>query len=99
MPSEKLKSLIALRRASPYDSSQSIELLRGKGPDAGSVPRPNTKIESCDMDGVYGEWVVNGTPTNEGVFVFFHGGATIAVRRKQVAELGRTLARPAGAVV
>jgi len=74
MPSEKLKSLIALRRANPYDPSQSIEELRGPDPDPGSIPRANTEVEVCDMDGVYGEWVVCGNPANEGVFVFFHGG-------------------------
>ena len=96
MPSEKLKSLIALRRASPYDSSQSIELLRGKGPDAGSVPRPNTKIEFCDMDGVYGEWVVNGTLTNEGVFVFFHGGGYYRSSAEASRRIGSNISASCG---
>ncbi len=96
MASDKLKSLIALRRASPYYPSQSIEFLRGKGPDAGSVPRPNTKIESCDMDGVYGEWVVSGTPTNEGVFVFFHGGGYYRSSAEASRRIGSNLSASCG---
>ncbi len=85
MASDELKALIDLRWANPYNPSQSIDSLRGKGPDGGRVPKPNTDVQSCDMDGVYGEWVVNGTPQNEGVFLFFHGEATIVARPKRVA--------------
>lgn len=74
MPSDQLKTLIVLRRANPYRPSQSIESLRGKGRDGGSVPRPDTTIEVCDADGVYGEWVVCGTSSTESVFMFLHGG-------------------------
>jgi acetyl esterase/lipase len=74
MQSEQLKALIALRRAHAYKPGQTIQELRGDGPDGGSNPRPNTTIESCDADGVYGEWVVCGTPTTEKVFMFLHGG-------------------------
>jgi epsilon-lactone hydrolase len=86
MPSEPLKALIALRRANAYNPSQSIEELRGDGPDGGSIPRPGTAIEVCDADGVYGEWVVCGTPSTESIFIFLHGGgyyrsSAIASRR------------------
>lgn len=74
MSSDQLKSLIALRQANPYNPSQSIESLRGDEPGPGSIPRSNTVIEKCDADGVYGEWVVCGTPTTESVFMFLHGG-------------------------
>jgi epsilon-lactone hydrolase len=86
MPSDELKTLIALRRANPYNPGQSIEALRGKGPDGGSVPRPNSTVEVCDADGVYGEWVVCGAPSTESIFIFLHGGgyyrsSAIASRR------------------
>ncbi|MDA0350240.1 MAG: alpha/beta hydrolase [Verrucomicrobia bacterium] len=86
MPSEQLKALITHRRANAYKPSQSIESLRGNGPDGGSVPRPNTTVEVCDADGVYGEWVVCGTPITHSVFIFLHGGgyyrgSAIASRR------------------
>ena len=74
MASEQLKTLIAQKRANPYDPNQSIASLRGTGPDGGSIPRPDTKVVPCDADGVYGEWVTHGTPTTESVFVFLHGG-------------------------
>lgn len=74
MASDELKKLIDRKRTNPYDPSQSIDFLRGTGPDGGSIPRPDTKVESCDADGVYCEWVTNGDPTSESVFVFLHGG-------------------------
>ena len=74
MASEQLKALLALRRAHPYDPSLKIEELRGDGNDPGSVPKPGTRVEPCDADGVYCEWVVCGVPTTESVFMYLHGG-------------------------
>lgn len=74
MASEQLKTLIAQKRANPYNPNQSIESLRGNGPDGGSIPRPDTKVESCDANGVYCEWVTYGVPATESVFMFLHGG-------------------------
>lgn len=86
MASEPLKALIALRRANPYHPSQSIESLRGSGPDGGSVPLPDTAIEICDAEGVSCEWIACGTPTSDSIFMFLHGGgyyrgSAIASRR------------------
>lgn len=96
MASDELKALIELRGASPYHPSQSIDSLRGKGPDAGSVPRPNTDVQPCDMDGVYGEWVVNGTPRNEGVFLFFHGGGYYRSSAEASRRIGSNLSASCG---
>ncbi len=74
MASDELKQLIALKRADPYDPSQSIASLRGDGVGGGGIPRPDTAITPCDADGVYGEWIVHGTPATESVFMFLHGG-------------------------
>ncbi len=96
MASDELKALIDLRWADPYNPSQSIESLRGKGPDGGSIPRPNTEVESCDMDGVYGEWVVNGTPQNQGVFLFFHGGGYYRSSAEASRRIGSNLSASCG---
>ena len=74
MPSEQLKALIALRWATKPTSKKSIEALRGKRSDGGFEPRDGTKVKSADADGVYGEWVVYGTPRSESIFLFLHGG-------------------------
>ena len=60
MASDELKALIALKRAKPYDPSQSIESLRGTGQSGGSVPRDGTEVVSCDANGVTCEWVTCG---------------------------------------
>lgn len=96
MASDELKALIDLRWANPYNPSQSIDSLRGKGPDGGRVPKPNTDVQSCDMDGVYGEWVVNGTPQNEGVFLFFHGGGYYRGSAEASRRIGSNLSASCG---
>lgn len=75
MASDELKALIALKRAKPYDPNQSIETLRGPGPDGGKIPREGTDVIPVDAEGVYCEWVTFDKPTNEAVFLFLHGGA------------------------
>lgn len=74
MASDELKALIALKRAKPHDPAQSVAVLRGPGPDAGRIPRKGTTVLPVDANGVYCEWVTFGQPTNENVFMFFHGG-------------------------
>ena len=74
MASDELKTLIALKRAHPYDPSKSLASLRGAGPDDDSVPRPGTEVTLVDARGVPGEWVVFGQPTSKKVFLFLHGG-------------------------
>lgn len=75
MASDELKALIALKRAKPYDPSQSVETLRGPGPDGGRNPREGTVVIPVDARGIYCEWVTFDKPTNEAVFLFLHGGA------------------------
>ena len=74
MASEQLKELIALRWADKPIEGKSLEALRS-GPFTGGLePRPGTKVEPSDADGVYGEWVTYGTPRSESIFLFLHGG-------------------------
>ncbi len=89
MASEELKTLIELKRANPYDSTQSIDALRGDGPDGGRIPAVDTNIESVDADGVYCEWVVSRSASSDAVFLFFHGGGyyrSSAVASRRIAS-------------
>lgn len=96
MPSEKLNTLIALRRANAYRPDQSIEELRGPGPDGGRIHRAGTKVESCDANGVYGEWVTCGSPAFESVLLFFHGGGYYRSSAKASRRIASDLSQACG---
>lgn len=89
MASELLQQLIAQKRAAPYSPAQSLEFLRTTGPDDGRVPRSGTTVEATTADGVAVEWVTHGTPTNEGILVYLHGGGyyrSSAVASRRIAS-------------
>ncbi len=74
MASDALRKLIELKRSNPYDPKKTIQALREVGADAGSEPREGTEVASVDAKGVPAEWVVNGVPDTDTVFMFLHGG-------------------------
>lgn len=89
MASEQLQDLIALRRAAPYDPSQSVEFLRGPKPDGGSVPREDSIVEAVASNGVPCEWVTAGEPSTDVVFLYLHGGGyyrSTAIASRRIAS-------------
>jgi epsilon-lactone hydrolase len=96
MASDELNVLIAQKRANPYDPTQSIESLRGNGPDGGSIARPDTIVTSSDADGVYGEWVAWGAPATQSVFMFLHGGGYYRSSAKASRRVASNLSKACG---
>ncbi len=96
MPSPELKALLELRWANRYRPELSIEELRGTGDDPGSEPRIGTQVESCDANGVYGEWVELGTPTTGTVFMFLHGGGYYRSSAKASRRIASALSQACG---
>lgn len=75
--SSALETILSKKRAHPYSDKQSIEDLRAEHQLAGTaIPLPDgTVCEAVDAGGVPAEWVSLGSPREENVFLFIHGGA------------------------
>lgn len=75
--SSALETILSKKRAHPYSDKQSIEDLRAEHQLAGAaIPLPDgTVCEAVDAGGVPAEWISLGSPREENVFLFIHGGA------------------------
>ena len=75
--SSALEMILSKKRARPYSDKQLIEDLRAEHQAAGAaIPLPDgTVFEAVDAGGVPAEWISLGSPREENVFLFIHGGA------------------------
>ncbi len=75
MASPELQTLIAAKRANPYDGNKSIEALRAESNARGEEPMPDGATNSIvDANGVYAEWIEAPGVAQDRTFLFIHGG-------------------------